>query len=156
MFFDYQRRTNSEFRRQLRRNDRRKARLEKEEAAVAKENQKKEIYAAVDRAKAEGFPTDVEAKEAFFLSQLQEGEQLAADPNNDLEAALAFYKAMKVYPRPGELINIYDKSFAQRVLNVLSVMIAYDGSLDIGQSSSSPFRAGPQDDLADIPRAGLD
>lgn len=79
MFFDYQRRTNSEFRRQLRRNDRRKARLEKEEAAVAKENQKKEIYAAVDRAKAEGFPTDVEAKEAFFLSQLQEGEQLAAD-----------------------------------------------------------------------------
>lgn len=27
-----------------------------------------------------------------------------------LEAALAFYKGLKVYPTPGDLINIYDKT----------------------------------------------
>lgn len=30
-----------------------------------------------------------------------------------LEAALAFYKALKVYPTPGDLINIYDKTVSK-------------------------------------------
>ena len=31
-------------------------------------------------------------------------------PSHALDAALAFYKALKVYPQPGELISIYDKT----------------------------------------------
>lgn len=30
-----------------------------------------------------------------------------------LEAALAFYKALKVYPTPGDLIGIYDKTVSK-------------------------------------------
>jgi MAS20 protein import receptor. len=30
-----------------------------------------------------------------------------------LEAALCFYKALKVYPTPGDLINIYDKTVSK-------------------------------------------
>ncbi len=30
-----------------------------------------------------------------------------------VEAALAFYKALKVYPTPGDLINIYDKTVSK-------------------------------------------
>ena len=30
-----------------------------------------------------------------------------------LDAALAFYKALKVYPTPGDLINIYDKTVSK-------------------------------------------
>ena len=30
-----------------------------------------------------------------------------------VECALAFYKALKVYPTPGDLINIYDKTVAK-------------------------------------------
>ena len=29
---------------------------------------------------------------------------------NSIEAALCFYRALKVYPQPRELINIYDKT----------------------------------------------
>ena len=31
----------------------------------------------------------------------------------ELDAALAFYKALKVYPTPGDLINIYDKTVSK-------------------------------------------
>lgn len=83
---------------------------------------------------------------------------------NGLEAALAFYKALKVYPTPGDLINIYDKTvskvlkairflsfasfhfamltrvlfFVQPILDILAEMIAYDGSLRIGTSYTGP------------------
>ena len=30
--------------------------------------------------------------------------------SSQIEAALAFYKALKVYPQPGDLISIYDKT----------------------------------------------
>jgi hypothetical protein len=30
-----------------------------------------------------------------------------------VDAALAFYKALKVYPTPNDLINIYDKTVAK-------------------------------------------
>lgn len=30
--------------------------------------------------------------------------------SNQLDAALCFYKALKVYPNPGELVTIYDKT----------------------------------------------
>ena len=79
MFFDHQRRTNPEFRRQLRKNERRKVRAEREEAEAHKQQTKLAIRKAVDEAKTEGFPTDVEEKEAFFLTQVQEGETLATD-----------------------------------------------------------------------------
>lgn len=65
---------------------------------------------AVDEAKEEGFPTSVEEKEAYFLDQVTMGEQLGADPTRSIEAALAFYKGLKVYPQPGDLISIYDKT----------------------------------------------
>lgn len=89
-----------------------------------------------------------------------------------VEAALAFYKALKVYPTPGDLIAIYDKTvdkvrkkaaylparrkehftnFAhtqQRVLDILAEMIAYDKNLDLGSGG------GPN--ISDLPSAGLD
>jgi len=30
-----------------------------------------------------------------------------------VDAALAFYKALKVYPQPGDLIGIYDKTVSK-------------------------------------------
>lgn len=39
------------------------------------------------------------------------GEVLTVWPGADnVEAALCFYRALKVYPNPRELINIYDKT----------------------------------------------
>ncbi|CRK46411.1 hypothetical protein BN1723_016669, partial [Verticillium longisporum] len=103
------RRVNANFRRDLRRNERKQHRAEKEEAQLETVRQRQAIAQAVVQAKEEGFPEDVEGREAYFLQQVSEGETLAADPNHVVEAALAFYKGLKVYPTPNDLISIYDK-----------------------------------------------
>lgn len=86
-----------------------------------------------------------------------------------VESALAFYKGLKVYPAPGDLIKIYDSTVPkvrvsprptpnllstltfelQPILDILAEMIAYDSSLDIRSRSSGV-------DLGDIPNVGLD
>ncbi|KZL74927.1 MAS20 protein import receptor, partial [Colletotrichum tofieldiae] len=150
-YFDYQRRNKAEFRRELRRNERKQHKAEKEEAQQETVRQRQAIKQAVDEAKDEGFPTDVEQKEAYFLQQVSEGETLSADPTRAVEAALAFYKGLKVYPTPGDLIGIYDKTVPKPVLDVLAEMIAYDDSLNIGQ-----YQGGINADLGNIPTVGLD
>ena len=41
--------------------------------------QRESIQAAVDAAKEEGFPTNVEEKEAYFMDQVQIGDSLSQD-----------------------------------------------------------------------------
>jgi import receptor subunit TOM20 len=85
---------------------------------------------------------------------------------DNVEAALCFYKALKVYPQPSDLITIYDKTvpkvsqpfknlrvltdFLQPVLDILAEMIAADSELNVG-----PFGGGPGSDSG-IPGVGLD
>lgn len=78
-YFDYQRRKNPEFRRTLRRNERRQARAEKEEAEASTYRQREAIKARVDEAKEVGFPAGVEEREAFFNEQVMAGEMLSSD-----------------------------------------------------------------------------
>ncbi|KAK3688364.1 MAS20 protein import receptor [Podospora appendiculata] len=163
VWFDYRRRSQPEFRRQLRRNLKKQERAEKEHAQQSIQQQRESIKHAVDDAKDEGFPTSSEEKEAYFLEQVQAGEILGADPSKIVDAALAFYKALKVYPTPGDLIGIYDKTVAKPILDVLAEMIAYDGTLKIGGS----YTSGPTSidmaemmremgELGGVPGVGLD
>lgn len=130
VFFDYRRRSQADFRRTLRRNERRQARAEKEEAEESTRRQRDAIKARVDEAKDEGFPTGVEEREAYFNEQVMSGEMLSSDrmdsppfhspdgaamlmpstATKSIESALAFYKGLKVYPAPGDLIKIYDST----------------------------------------------
>jgi hypothetical protein len=41
--------------------------------------------------------------------------------SDNLEAALAFYKALKVYPQPKDLISIYDKTVPKECLEILTL-----------------------------------
>lgn len=79
VYFDYKRRNDPEFRKTLKKESRRQARIQKEEAEVQGKKQKEEIKAAVREAIEEGFPTDLEEREAFFMQQIAQGEQLAAE-----------------------------------------------------------------------------
>lgn len=151
VFFDYQRRNQAEFRRNLRRNERLQARAAKEEADASSQQQRKTIRDRVEEAQDEGFPTGVEEREAFFNEQVMAGEMLSQDPSQALESALAFYKGLKVYPAPGDLIRIYDSTVPKPILDILAEMIAYDSSLDIRQR---PAPGGIN--LSDIPNVGLD
>jgi len=79
VYFDYRRRTDPNFRRQLRRNEKRQARVDKEQAEAQHQAQRQFIKRLVDEAKEEGFPVSSDEKESYFLEQVQVGEQLGAD-----------------------------------------------------------------------------
>lgn len=78
-YFDFQRRKNPEFRRNLRRNERKQARAEKEEAEASTKRQREAVKLLVDEAVYEGFPTGVEEREAYFNEQVMTGEMLSQD-----------------------------------------------------------------------------
>lgn len=79
IYFDHKRQTDAEFRRNLKRNNRRYARAVKEEAEAQGAQQRESIKIAVQQAKDEGFPTDLEEKEAYFMGQVARGESLCAE-----------------------------------------------------------------------------
>jgi import receptor subunit TOM20 len=79
VYFDHKRRSDPEFRKALKRESRREARAAKEEAEAQGQEQKQAIKSAVDQAKEEGFPTDVEDKEAYFMNEVGQGELLCQD-----------------------------------------------------------------------------
>lgn len=79
VYFDHKRRSDPEFRKALKRESRREARAAKEEAEAQGVQQKQAIENAVSEARDEGFPTDVEDKEAYFMSEVGQGEVLCQD-----------------------------------------------------------------------------
>ena len=79
IYFDHKRQTDPEFRKALKRESRREARIARTQAEAHGAQQKEAIKAAVDAAKEEGFPTDVEDKEAFFMTEVARGETLCQD-----------------------------------------------------------------------------
>ncbi|TQS39102.1 hypothetical protein Golomagni_00378 [Golovinomyces magnicellulatus] len=131
-YFDYRRRNDPEFRRQIRRNTKKQAKALKEDAETQATRQRQVIQAAVEMANREGYPTDAREMEAYFLEEVARGEGLGSTGTENFASALSFYKAMKVYPSPPELIQIYDKSLPKAVLDILAEMIAADPSLNVG------------------------
>lgn len=110
IYFDHRRRSDPEFRKALKRESKRTAKAAKEEAEAAGAQQKKAVREAVRRANEEGFPKDPEEVESYFMQEVATGEQKCQDGSDHIDAALCFYRALKVYPQPRELINIYDKT----------------------------------------------
>ena len=55
------------------------AKAVKEEVEAQGAKQKEAIKKAVNQAKEEGFPSDLEEKEAFFMGQVAKGEGMCTD-----------------------------------------------------------------------------
>jgi import receptor subunit TOM20 len=120
VYFDHKRRNDPDFRKQLKRESKRTQRAAKEQEEAQGAEQKKAIREAVASAN--------EEVEAYFMQEVAQGEGMVQkgmhkdrssygpeDANccvgaDNVEAALCFYRALKVYPNPRELINIYDKT----------------------------------------------
>ena len=79
VYFDYKRRASPEFRKNLRRESRRQARAEKDQAQAVNKEKSQQVHGIVDEALEEGFPTGVNEKEQFFMEHVQQGELLASD-----------------------------------------------------------------------------
>ncbi|KAF2690413.1 protein import receptor MAS20 [Lentithecium fluviatile CBS 122367] len=145
VYFDHRRRNDPEFRKALKRDSKKQARAAKEEAEAQGKEQKKAIRDAVARANEEGFPKDPEEVEAYFMQEVAQGEGMCQSGADSVEAALCFYRALKVYPNPRELISIYDKTVPKPVLDILAEMIAVDTSIPVGSKTAS--EAGSAGDL---------
>lgn len=76
MYFDHKRRTDTEFRKSLKRESKQQAKAAKAVQEQEKKNFQKEISALVRQANEEGYPEDTEAREKFFLENMQVGEEL--------------------------------------------------------------------------------
>ncbi|RMJ28117.1 hypothetical protein PHISP_01057 [Aspergillus sp. HF37] len=142
-YFDHKRQTDPDFRRTLKKSNRRMARAEKEEAEAHGAMQREAIQKAVQQAKAEGFPSDLEEKESYFMEEVSKGESLCSEDH--VQAALAFYKALKVYPQPKDLISIYDKTVPKDVLEILAEMVAMDAGLKVGSFTGAGGGEGGSD-----------
>lgn len=125
VYFDYKRRNDPEFRRQLKKRavDQRKQeeKLETEVKKVKLETVKK---ALLDDLAENPIPTDLSEKESFFMQQVALGEQLATKPALKVDAAICFYKALLVYPNPTDILGIYQRSVPQDVYEIVVMMIA--------------------------------
>lgn len=51
-------------------------------------------------------------------------------------AAICFYKALKVYPAPAELVMVYQKTIPQEVFTLVMGMLSMDVSNSIADSHS--------------------
>ena len=98
-----------------------------------------ELRAALEAVRKEDPPPKtVEAREQYFMSQVSLGEQLALQgklkslsvclkthilslpgPAFYLPAALSFYRALRVYPSPADLIIIYQKTVPEPIFKVM-------------------------------------
>lgn len=78
-YFDYKRRSDPNFRRSLKKQQKQLSRASKEEAQAAEKGQKERIRNAVDEANEEGFPKDPEKTEEYFMTEVARGEQMCQD-----------------------------------------------------------------------------
>ncbi|KAF9428000.1 hypothetical protein BGZ94_003637 [Podila epigama] len=127
IYFDSKRRSDPDFRRQLKKERKRAQKQQKEEAqkAAAKTTQTvEEVLASI---KDEDFPTSMEAREKFCMEQLSAGEALfTRGPEGYEMAAVCFFKALKVYPAPAELVMVYQKTVPPEVFTLVMTMLSMD------------------------------
>lgn len=110
IYFDHKRRSDPQFRKSLKKQHKKVSKASAEEAKAGERAQKDKIKRVVEEANEEGFPRDPEETEGYFMQEVARGEGMCQDGSDPVDAALCFYKALKVYPQPRELISIYDKT----------------------------------------------
>ncbi|KAJ7129224.1 hypothetical protein C8R44DRAFT_776214 [Mycena epipterygia] len=134
VYFDYKRRTDSEFRKKIRKEKKRvdKSLAQSREALAAEsEVSEADLRDALKQIKSEARPPTQEAKEHYFMSQVAIGEQLAARGDH-LPAALSFYRALDVYPSPPELLAIYQKTVPEPIVKIIMGLLNLDLETKIG------------------------
>ena len=74
LYFDYKRRNDSTFRKQLKLQSRKQAKIAKYEAEEGRRKEQRMIRIVVDAAEEEGYPRDAGVKEQYFGERISEAE----------------------------------------------------------------------------------
>ncbi|KAH7887480.1 hypothetical protein F5I97DRAFT_2072803 [Phlebopus sp. FC_14] len=128
VYFDYKRRTDATFRKQLRKDKKRIAKSQTpSETSAPGGVDANELRSALENVRKEEVPASPEEKEQYFMSQVGMGEQLCTQgPAFHLPAAMCFYRALRVYPSPVELIVIYEKTVPGPVFQIVMQLTNMD------------------------------
>ncbi|EST06195.1 Protein import receptor MAS20-related [Kalmanozyma brasiliensis GHG001] len=143
VYFDHRRRNDPAFRKKLAKQSKKSSKVDKKQAAKRAQQEDEFIAEVLAEARAPGaFPAGVEEREQYFLKYVSQGEQLVAMGNDKyLDAAASFFRAMKVYPQPVELIMIYQKAVPKEVfdtiMKIVSKDIASGGGVEGGEGMSA-------------------
>ena len=133
VYFDYKRRNDPTFRSRLRK-DAKRTRLETKKALQRREKEEEAFLQNIVRETSSAGAPD----EQTFSQNVQIGELLAAQgPEHHLQAAAAFFKALKAYPSPMELLMIYQQAVPAEVMAYIRKMIALDPGLSAASKGSA-------------------
>jgi import receptor subunit TOM20 len=131
VYFDYKRRTDVDFRKELKKDRKRVkksvAASEKDGLADSLDVTPAALKEALQVIQNEEGPKNSGDKEAYFLTQVADGEQLTSQgPQFYLPAAMAFYRALRIYPNPVDLLGIYQKTITEPVFKLIVAMTNLD------------------------------
>jgi len=134
-YFDYKRRTDVAFRKELKKQKKKVDKSVKLGASTttAAAEPSLDMASALELVRNEVVPPGAEAKEKYFMDNVAMGEQLCArGPGYDLPAAMSFFRALRVYPAPLELIMIYQKTVPEAVFKLVMDLTNADVSAGPG------------------------
>ncbi|CCK68400.1 Tom20 family protein KNAG_0A07470 [Huiozyma naganishii CBS 8797] len=124
VYFDYRRRNNAEFRKQLRHKAVKQKKLAQQDAARAKKERLTSVQAFLQaELAADPISTAVSEMESTFTANVELGKAVRG-PGNEMVAAAKFYKALAVYPNPADLLGIYQRTIPEAIYEYIVLMIA--------------------------------
>ncbi|KAI0368072.1 MAS20-domain-containing protein [Pilatotrama ljubarskyi] len=130
VYFDYKRRNDTEFRKKLRKEKKKVTKQTQQaqtQAEAASSVSPAEIAAALLKIREEEVPASPDEKEAYFIMQVQVGEQLAQKgPANYFPSAMAFFRALRVYPSPVELIMMLQGTLPAPIFKLFMDLVNAD------------------------------
>ncbi|EPQ59005.1 MAS20-domain-containing protein [Gloeophyllum trabeum ATCC 11539] len=128
VYFDYKRRNDATFRKKLRKEKKKVDKhLARSQGDASASLSPQELRQALEKVRSEDMPVSSEQREQFFMTQVGMGEQLCTQgPAFHLPAALCFYRALRVYPSPVELIVIYQKTVPEPVFKIVMDLMNMD------------------------------
>ncbi|KAG0768786.1 hypothetical protein G6F57_004559 [Rhizopus arrhizus] len=125
IYFDSKRRNDPNFKKQLKRERKKQTKAEKEikkEELMTVEQLVQDVLKTVSQ---ETFPEAPEEKEKYFMEQVAAGEALCQQGLLN-ESVSHFYKALKIYPAPLELVMIYQQTLPENVFRIVVNIMAVE------------------------------
>ncbi|CAL9732415.1 mitochondrial import receptor subunit Tom20p [Monosporozyma unispora] len=124
-YFDYQRRTDPAFRQQLKKRAKKQRKEAKQKENASQKAKQEEIVRFLTNELVKDPPSNAspENVQTLFMTYVSEGEKLCTIPGEEMNAAVKFYKALTIYPRPGDLLNIYEKTIPPYIWEDVVLML---------------------------------
>ncbi|KAL7417345.1 mitochondrial outer membrane translocase complex, subunit Tom20 domain-containing protein [Mrakia frigida] len=141
VWFDYRRQTDKDFRRKIRKQNKKVSKVVEAENSAKGARTQQDLISAIIEISQEPTPTTPEESEKYFMENVAIGEKLSTlGPDAYVHAATSFYRALRIYPAPAELMQIYEKTVLPPVFAIVKELIGIANV--IAQQSSRPAEAG--------------